>query len=232
MRPGRGQFTVRSLMVVVMLVAGGITTVRLVRLSSHYRAQAAKHAQMENEYHHFIADLDGQFLQMGNSGTALLGYIYHQKLAEHHRSLRQAFERASRRPWERAPRDVAEPSIEALRVEFGPPLIQLAAEHRLKALDLSDMGIGRDQLRALGRCTELRLLDLSINPITDQGLADLRSLKKLWRLNLANTRITDAGLDALRGMSGLLEVDLHGTGVTKTGLDSLSRALPNCTVIP
>src|SRR5207253_4859121 len=141
------------------------------------------HAQMEDEYRNFIANLDEQFLQMPNSGGALLGYVYHQKLAEHHRSLKQAFERASRRPWKQAPRDVAEPTFEALRVEYGPPLIQLAVEHRLKDLGLSDMGIGRDQLRLLTSCTELRSLDLSLNPITDQDLVHLRSLKKLLHLN-------------------------------------------------
>src|SRR5437764_580675 len=91
MRLGRRQFTVRFLMALVMLVAillaGGLTTVRLVRLSSLYQAKAAKHAQMENEYRNFVANLDEQFLQMENSGGALLGYVYHQKLAEHHRSL-------------------------------------------------------------------------------------------------------------------------------------------------
>ena len=182
--------------------------------------------------------------------------VYQQRLAEHHRALKQAFERASQRPWEHAPHDVAEPSFESLRAEYGPPLIQLAFERQLKFLDLSDMGIGRDQLRVLSGCTELFSLDLWRNPITDQDLVDLRSLKKLGILNLANTRITDAGLDVLKEMSallrlnlantritdagvdvlkkmpGLLELNLHRTGVTKGGLDSLSRALPNCSVIP
>jgi hypothetical protein len=36
----------------------------------------------------------------------------------------------------------------------------------------------------------------------------------------------------LKAMPGLLQLNLHGTEVTKTSLDSLSRALPNCTVIP
>src|SRR5262245_49476043 len=133
MRSGRGQFTMRFLMVVVLLLAillaGGLTTMRLIRLSSRYQAEATKHAQLENEYRNFITNLDEQFLRMENSGTALLAYVYHQKLAEHHRSLNQAFERASRRPWEQAPRHVAEPTFQALRVEYGPPLIQLAVEH-------------------------------------------------------------------------------------------------------
>ena len=235
MRLGRRQFTVRFLMVVVMLLAvllaGGLTTIRLVRLSRQYQAKAAKHAQWEKPYRSFTIS-DEQFLRMEISGRALLGYVYHQKLAEHHRSLNQAFERASRRPWEQPPCDVADPTFDALRMEYGPPLIQLAVEHGLKDLDLSDMGIGPDQMRDLTSCTELRSLDLSLNPITDQNLVHLRSLKKLWRLNLAKTRITDAGLVVLKEMPGLFQLNLHATEVTKTGLDSLSHALPNCTVIP
>lgn len=254
----RKQFTLRFLMGTVMLLAillaGGVTTTRLVRFSSRYRANAAKHAQLERQYRNFIASLDEQFLQMENSGTALLGYAYHQKLADYHHSLSQAFERTSRRPWEQAPRDVDEPSFEALRENFGPLLIQLAIDHRLKDLDLSDMGIGLDQMKALTSCTELRSLDLSRNPITNQELNHIIDLKKLWRLNLANTkitnagldalkrmpnlldlnlantRITDAGLDALKGITGLVDLNLHGTEVTKSGLDSLSLALPNCTI--
>jgi Leucine Rich repeat len=254
------QFTVRWLMVVVMLVAillaGAVFTARLVRLSSLYEARAASHAQRENRYRKFIAIHGQPILDSVNNGEALVDLVYHQKLAEHHRSLKEAFERASRRPWERAPRDVGEPTYETLRAEYGPPLIQLAVEHQLRFLDLSDMGIGRDQLRVLSGCTELLFLDLWRNPITDQDLVHLRSLKKLWslnlsntritdagldvlkempallRLNLANTRITDAGVDVLKRMPGLLELNLYRTGVTKSGLDSLSHAIPNCAVIP
>jgi hypothetical protein len=234
MRRLRVRFTVRLLMITTAVIAttlgGGITAVRLIGLSQLYSSQAAKHSRSETAYRTLIDTFDSRFLRMPRSGGALHGYVYHEKLVEHHRALRLAYERAAMRPWETAPDERPEPTFDALRPELGRRLIRLAVDHHLDDLQLSDMGLTDNDLTDLARCPDLLFLDLSRNPITDRGVSDLRGLRRLRRLDLYKTQVTDAGLSALQEMTDLADLGLFRTGVTHTGIELLKRALPNTDV--
>lgn len=230
MKPSSVQFTMRRMMIAIAVIAtalgGGITAVRMTRLSRFYANRALTHSRSEGTYRSKIDSFDSRFLRMPRSGGAMQGYAYHELLAEHHRALCMAYQRVAMRPWEPPPVELPEPAFEALRPELGRRLIQLAVTHRLQDLDLSNMGLTDNDLTDLTRCPGLLSLDLSWNPITDRGVRHLHGLYQLRRLDLYKTRVTDAGLSSLRAMRELTELGLYRTGVTPAGLESLKRELP------
>jgi internalin A len=92
----------------------------------------------------------------------------------------------------------------------------------LRALYLSNMPItdaGLDHLTL----SKLRWLSLQNTAITDASLAHLRGSADLEFLSLNGTRITDAGLVHLSGLTSLTELSLENSAVTDAGLANLRR---------
>jgi hypothetical protein len=103
-------------------------------------------------------------------------------------------------------------------------LAHVAAQRRLRVLDLSgssvtDAGIGH--LLGLGELEDLRLQGTRV---TDDGVARLASLAALTRLSLAETSVTDAGVAALAAAPSLATVDLRRTRVSSEGIVCLLEA--------
>jgi hypothetical protein len=86
----------------------------------------------------------------------------------------------------------------------------------LRDTKITDRGLG--YFRGL---TNLQYLDLSGTEVTDAGLENLRGLTKIQQLWLHGAKVTDAGLEKLRGMTALQGLSLCGTNITDKGMELL-----------
>ena len=86
---------------------------------------------------------------------------------------------------------------------------------------------GLEHLKGL---RELKRLGLSGTHVTDAGLEHLLGLPQLEQLNLAGTKVTDTGLEHLKGLKKLNWLGLINTQVTEEGIKELGKALPNCQI--
>jgi hypothetical protein len=96
---------------------------------------------------------------------------------------------------------------------------------RLRWLILQNTRITDASLPLLAGLPELEYLDIQGTRITDAGLAHLRDLPSLTELSLENASVTDAGLVHLRGLPKLKKLWLGGSKVTPAGVEELKRAL-------
>jgi Leucine-rich repeat (LRR) protein len=101
---------------------------------------------------------------------------------------------------------------------------------QLEDLELSVTRVTDLGLKHLRGLTKLKSLNLNDTRITDAGLESLSGLSRLQALTLSHTKLTDAGLDRLKGLTKLRELHLEGTNVTGAGVKDLQKALPNCTI--
>ena len=146
-------------------------------------------------------------------------------------------------------------------VEYGPIFDQLSHLPRIRSLSLSlwdydsmtdtDLARLRDLaslrelafnasqitdrgIKYLGELDELEVLRLAScgesSKITDGGLQHLKGLRRLRILWLFGTNVTDAGLHTLQGLTALNELNLERTKVTDAGIAKLQQALPNCEI--
>jgi hypothetical protein len=88
----------------------------------------------------------------------------------------------------------------------------------LHFLNLVGTRLTNTGLRYVSYHGELRKLDLSYTRITDAGLADISRLTRLQTLRLAGTDITGTGLAYLNKLTALTELDLANTAVDDTNL--------------
>lgn len=102
---------------------------------------------------------------------------------------------------------------------------------RLQTLYLHDTQVTDAGLEHLRGLNNLSVLTISRNTrITDVGLENLEGLTDLNTLFINDTQVTDAGLGHLKGMTKLRELHLGNTQVTEGGVNELKKALPNCKV--
>jgi Leucine Rich repeat len=78
--------------------------------------------------------------------------------------------------------------------------------------------------------TELNILELDYTNLTDSGLAQVTALSKLGILTLRGTKVTDAGMKHLSGFTNLYDLDLGNTNVTDAGLAQLA-GLPRLEIL-
>jgi hypothetical protein len=100
----------------------------------------------------------------------------------------------------------------------------------LRTLELFNTRVTDAGLERLGGLTGLERLQLSIAEVTDAGLEHLKGFANLRELDLSGAQVTDAGLEHLQGLTNLVQLDLHGTQVTEQGVKRLRQALPKCDV--
>lgn len=101
----------------------------------------------------------------------------------------------------------------------------------LVLLAVSEAPISDSGLANVARLTAIEYLGLNRTRVTDAGLIHLRRLANLKNLRLAHTRITDAGLNHLMGLSNLQILALTGTQVSDEGLNRIRKSLPNCEIL-
>jgi hypothetical protein len=96
----------------------------------------------------------------------------------------------------------------------------------LQSLGLAGTNVTDAGLKHLERLHGLQVLGLGETNVTDAGLEHLKGLSQLQTLCLADTKVTDAGLAELRGLHELRCLYVpHGT-VTDKGIKELWQALP------
>ncbi|MEX2118996.1 MAG: hypothetical protein WD847_05235 [Pirellulales bacterium] len=91
-----------------------------------------------------------------------------------------------------------------------------------RKIELDDVEVGDDDLKALGDMPALVELRLPKSRITDRGLAHLAALVELERLVLGETTVTDAGLQRLGKLSRLKTINFQTSHVTDEGLAHLA----------
>jgi hypothetical protein len=101
---------------------------------------------------------------------------------------------------------------------------------QLNSLVLSGTKVTDAGLEHLKGLTQLNVLSLANTQVSDTGLGHLKGLTRLTMLALDGTKVMDAGLEYLKGLTQLRFLDLRGTKVTDKGVKNLKEALPNCTI--
>jgi Leucine rich repeat len=101
---------------------------------------------------------------------------------------------------------------------------------RLQSLELPGAYVNEAGVAHIKNLAQLESLDLSTTNVTDAELANIKDLPRLRSLDLSSTNVTDAGLANLKILSQLRVLKLKYTKVTDAGLKSLQQALPNCRI--
>jgi hypothetical protein len=93
-------------------------------------------------------------------------------------------------------------------------------------LNLAKINLKDDDLKHVGKLTNLQRLHLENNPIGDAGLAQIKGLVNLEYLNLYNTQVGDGSVDHLKGMTNLMALYLWQSKISDEGGEKLKAALP------
>jgi Leucine Rich repeat len=115
---------------------------------------------------------------------------------------------------------------------FGTKVSSTGLKHltglsRLKSLSLARTNVTDAGMVHLQSLTSLEDLDLSMTKISDAGLVNLQRLRNVSRLRLQMTGITDAGLVHLRGLANLQWLGLRGAKIVRNAsLGALRDAIP------
>ncbi|MDP6446463.1 MAG: hypothetical protein QGG36_04980 [Pirellulaceae bacterium] len=115
-------------------------------------------------------------------------------------------------------------------------------------------GVSVEDMKLVGRLSQLRYLYLDAHPANDDGVAYLRKLEHLETLHLGQTAITDAAVSTIVQLPALTSLDISRTHVSdaaieqlstmtqlqtlnitmtrisEDGLQRLTKALPNCEI--
>ena len=125
-----------------------------------------------------------------------------------------------------------EPYRNRIRTQFtDSDLEHLGKLPHIKYLFLPGSQITNEGLQSLEGLTQLRSLDLWNTNITDEGIAHLKGWKQLRSLDVGKTHITETGLHTLETMQELEDLDIQQINVADEAVRTLERALPNCRIV-
>jgi hypothetical protein len=102
---------------------------------------------------------------------------------------------------------------------------------QLRFLFVANTKITDASMEVIGASPRLEGVDLDGTRVTDAGLKHLKGLTSLKWLGIRGNRVTDAGLEQLGGLTGLESLGLRGTQVTDEGVKKLQQELPNCKMV-
>lgn len=194
---GRFQFTLQTLLVVVLFVSLPLSCVGIMRKQfADTRKREAHQRQIAAELSEFdpviSIDAEADLLTGRRWSFSISGLTFHS------------------------------PNIGQLTDDH---LARLNELDKLKHLDFSSSGVTDDGLVHLAELDFLVVLVLSDTSITDAGVERLKGLPRLVRLDLVNTRITDGALAHLHEFRCLESLSIPGTDITDEGLEHF-RQLP------
>lgn len=108
-------------------------------------------------------------------------------------------------------------------------LAELTPLTNLHSLDIPCSKITDTGMETISRFPRLTVLRIPRTAITTRGVRLLESLP-LESLDLSNTRIDDAAVESLLRMKNLAVLDISGTEITEDGYRELEAKLPNCII--
>ena len=227
----RFQFSIRSLLVLVVVVAVPCSWLAVQREQARRERNSAESIEETGAIVEWSDPSAPRWLRL-LLGADFFGYVRCVDLRQH--CWGTGLPLRSRIQIEQ---DHAKAAVAALK--------HLEGLSRLQNLDLSDVPVsdaGLKHIEGLCRLQELRLertqvtnagletleglqqlqkLDLGGTAITGDGLRPLRVLHQLQELRLACSGVSDAGMMNLTGLSQLQDLDLENTRVTDAGLEHL-----------
>jgi uncharacterized membrane protein len=98
-------------------------------------------------------------------------------------------------------------------------------------LRINNAGKLDNELKIIGRLTNLRRLILNNNDITDQNISELLALSNLEYLNLYSTKLSDSGVEIVLKLKKLKQLYVGKTNVTPEAMESLGKKYPNTRII-
>ena len=235
-RPKRrwGQFSLRSMLLLVALVAVWLT---VETSRSRRQAKAVMTIQKLGGIVKFDYEYDKNGRDIPNAISSVPHWLRSSIGEDYFRTVVTldiavgSFRDRNRQP----PKAVDEalnaisnlPDLRILEIGANPAiddesLAHLSGLRKLRTLYLYRTGIEGPGLRQLRGSAEIESLSLDQTPLSDEGLVSLRDLPKLRWLRLANTKITDAGLLYLIRLPALEELCVDNTDVSDFGLKTLS----------
>jgi uncharacterized membrane protein len=97
-------------------------------------------------------------------------------------------------------------------------------------LKASDLQIGEELLKSIGKLKNLRILHLSNVIINDLDLENLRNLENLQSLNLSGTAVSTKGILSIKNLQNLNKIYLYNTKINKNEWVNLQKAFPNAVI--
>ena len=233
----RFQFSVRSLMVLVVVVALPCSWLAVEMKKAREQMEAVNVFVTSGHYAVFYDDtIDEERTSVltgvpaGGRSTELLDEcffhtttsIVYFRRGGHKSKANQGTERAAARTMLLAFKNLPD----LLVLDCGMPLDDSDLEHiavltKLRRLTFAGQKVTDTGLKHLKGLTQLQRLDLGLSMVTNAGLAEIVGLKQLKELRLFGTPVTDAGLEHLKGLTQLRRLDLNATQVTDAGLANL-----------
>jgi uncharacterized membrane protein len=98
-------------------------------------------------------------------------------------------------------------------------------------LDLSNSGIGDEDLNIVGQLENLFKLNLSKNDISNQGITALGELKNLSEINLYETKVNTVALNHLLHLPKIHKIYVWETELSPGYLDSIAKVNPTVSII-
>jgi hypothetical protein len=125
-----------------------------------------------------------------------------------------------------------EPALQAdfyLREHYDKKLIEEleAVKDQLVVLNVSNMPVTDDDLRAVARLSKIEKLLLNKTDITGDGLTSLKALNNLRSLSLSGTKVNAAALERITNFKSLQEVFIWNTRVSDQDVDRLAKQFPH-----
>lgn len=110
-------------------------------------------------------------------------------------------------------------------------LEKMRAEKAIHNLELSNCGLGEDEIKIITTLTELGRLELSDNSkLNDKALEKICHLQKLIYLDIRRTGITPNCIDSLKNLPDLKNLSLDHEQWSQYENLRLSKTLKGCTI--
>ncbi|HLK28519.1 MAG TPA: DUF2231 domain-containing protein [Puia sp.] len=96
-----------------------------------------------------------------------------------------------------------------------------AIKEQLYQLDVSNCGIGQEEIKMISGFTRLNKLEIQKNNLTDESIEPLSALQQLTILNAGQNNLTDKSINVFKKISSLQKINLWQTQVTDQDIKDL-----------
>ncbi|MGO9111573.1 MAG: leucine-rich repeat domain-containing protein [Thermoguttaceae bacterium] len=233
----RFQFSVRSLLVLVVVVAMPCSWIAVEIRATKKEREAIEAVRKAENWVFYDFEMDASEKKMANPEPPqpawlrrLLGDEFFCDVVEVHATTNAAIKNVESFPELRTLFTYSPASGDNPAEVTDVALDRIGACSHLETLHLRHTSITDEGLRHLAGLTNLKHLDVQDTKITDAGLENLQALSRLEILDIRSNDIADMGLKHLEGLRSLKLLTLFGTKVTDEGVRKIQEAMPKCEV--